>query len=148
MNQVIAYINQFKGKEFTGTPSPFGKWLNGIVKHVEEGQAQLEFRVRKEMTNPAGLLHGGVIASIIDEVIGIATYSLDDNKTKLSINLNIDYLAPAKEDDVVIATASINKKGRQIINATCDLHNQQGKLLARGYSNLLNSEVPKNKEQG
>lgn len=70
----LEILQSFKGKEFTESPSPFMKWLKPKVLDVEPGYVSMEYRVRKEMTNPIGTLHGGVTAAIIDDIIGAAMF--------------------------------------------------------------------------
>jgi acyl-coenzyme A thioesterase 13 len=60
------------------------------------------------------------------------------------INNVIDYFAPAMENDLIIADTSVIKKGKQIVNAQCEIWNaDKTKLIAKGYSNLLKTEIKK-----
>jgi acyl-coenzyme A thioesterase 13 len=132
------------GKEFSGSPSPFTHWLKPMILGADTGSVSFRFRVRQDMINPIGTLHGGVTAAIMDDVIGAAVYTLNEDHFFTTINNVVDYFVPAKEDDVIIANAQVVKKGRQIINAQCELWNEdQSRLLARGYSNLLRTDIKK-----
>ena len=70
-NKRLQLLQSFIGKPFTGSPSPYAKWLNGTVISADESSVEFQFEVRKEMTNPVGMLHGGVTAGIIDDCIGV-----------------------------------------------------------------------------
>ncbi len=143
-NTALAGLQAFIGKEFTSSPSPFMQWLKPIVLAAEEGKLTFQYTIRKEMTNPAAILHGGVTAAIIDDVIGATMFSYGEAYFYTSINLNVDYLAPAFEGDVIIAETSITKKGKQIVNAQCEVWNQdRTKLIAKGYTNLFKTEFKK-----
>jgi acyl-coenzyme A thioesterase 13 len=53
----------------------------------------------------------------------------------------IDYMAPAKLDELVTGRTEIIKLGQQIINVQFELWNiKKKRLLARGYSNNLKTE--------
>lgn len=122
-------------------PSPVGRWLKGIVTSAQEGNLEMEYLVRPEMCNPAGTLHGGMIATMMDDLMGGVMFSLNDPYFKMSINLNVDYFATATEGEKVRAHAELVKQGKQLLNAQCSLYNEKGKLLARGYSNLMRSNI-------
>ncbi|HQS50816.1 MAG TPA: hypothetical protein PLN99_02890, partial [Daejeonella sp.] len=70
INPHLAAIQQEIGMEFNNSPSPFSQWLKPIVRSAEVGALIFEYRIRKDMTNPMKVLHGGVSAGIIDDVIG------------------------------------------------------------------------------
>jgi acyl-coenzyme A thioesterase 13 len=120
---------------------PFTRWLGGVLRAVEVGAIAMEFTVREEMTNPVGFLHGGVQCAIMDDAIGLAGATLGDEKFLLSVNLTVDYLSKAKVGERVIADARIVREGRKVVNAECRLTSSDGRLISRGTSNLLRSQV-------
>jgi len=130
------------GREFTNSPSPYMNWLRPVVISAERGQLSLRYIIRKEMTNPMGTLHGGVTSSIVDDSIGATMFSLNENCFYTTLNLVVDYFAPAREGDIILADTIIVKKGRQLINAQCEIWNEKRtRLIARGYSNLLKTNI-------
>jgi len=132
------------GKAFTDTPSPFMQWLNPIIVSAEQGHLEFEYIVRWEWLNPIGKLHGGVTAAIIDDVLGATMFSLNEKSFYMTINNAIDYFSTAKEGERIIAEAKIIKKGKQFVNATCEIWNvDKSRLLARVISNLFRTEVNK-----
>jgi len=144
MNSHLEVLRAFVGKEFTASPSPFMLWLKPVVRSAEEGKLAFEYTVRKEMTNPIGTLHGGVTAAIIDDALGATIFSFNEPFFYTTINNVIDYLSAAREGDIIIAETSIIKKGKQFINAQCEVWNQdKTRLIAKGYSNLFKTEKKK-----
>ncbi len=93
------------------------------------------------MTNPIKLLRGGVIAAMMDDTLGATMLSLGEANFKISINLVIDYFNAAKVNDVVTVEATILKNGKNIINASCVMKNQDNKIIAKGNSNLFHSNI-------
>lgn len=111
----LAVLKSFTGKEFTSSPSPFMRWLN-----------------------PVGNLHGGVTAAIMDDIIGATMFSLNEEHFIVTINNSIDYFSTAKENDPIIAETKIIKRGKQFVNAECEIWNaDKTRLIARGTSNLF-----------
>ena len=134
----LAQLKQFIGKEFDQSPSPFMKWLNPIILSAKEGQLEFQYTVRPEWLNPVGNLHGGVTAAIVDDVIGATMFSLNENSFITTINNVIDYFSGAKENDNIVAETKIIKRGKQFINAQCEIWNaDKTRLIARGTSNLF-----------
>ncbi|MEJ5051146.1 PaaI family thioesterase [Chryseobacterium culicis] len=134
----LAQLQQFIGKEFDQSPSPFMKWLNPIVLSADEGQLAFQYTVRAEWLNPIGNLHGGVTAAIVDDIIGATMFSLNENSFITTINNVIDYFSTAKENDNIVAETKIIKRGKQFVNAQCEIWNaDKTRLIARGTSNLF-----------
>lgn len=134
----IPELQALVGQEMSGSPSPMGRWLRGILRSIDEGAMSVEFTVRPEMTNPAGVLHGGMIAAMLDDSIGVMVHSLVGIENyHTTVNLSIDYLAPAMGGDVVTASTKIIRHGKTMINAEGWLYNAAGKPLARATTNML-----------
>ncbi|MCU0445580.1 MAG: PaaI family thioesterase [Microscillaceae bacterium] len=124
------------GKETTVSPSPFARWLKGTLLEVEVGAVKVAFEIRPEMANPMGILHGGVIAGMLDDVLGMATLTLGNSHFYATVNLALDYLASAKVGERVIVEAKIVRNGKQIIHAVGEINSESGKLLAKASTNL------------
>lgn len=87
-NEKLALLQASIGKEFSDSPSPLGRWLQGVVRAAEKGTIMMEFIVRDEMTNSVGFMHGGAIAAVIDDMIGATILSLGRTKFYTSVNLS------------------------------------------------------------
>jgi len=138
MNQVIDFFKSHIGKYAAEiSPSNLGKWLNGKLVAVEEGTITVEFVVREEMTNPARILHGGTAASMMDDVMGMTVFVLGRENFYTTINLSIDYLLPAKIDDVLLVKSKIIRAGKTVINLECEIRNVDQKIVAKCTSNMV-----------
>ena len=137
----VEILRLYIGKEFENTPSPFMQWLKPVILAVEEGSLAFQYTVRPEWLNPAGNLHGGMAAAILDDIIGATIFTLEDPNFYSTINNAIDYFASAREKDIMIAETQIIKRGRNIVNVACTIYNaNKSKILARGTSNLMRME--------
>lgn len=137
--QRLLNFKTFTGKEIVHSPSHFMNWLKPTLISAERGELHCSYVVRKEMTNPYGILHGGITAGIIDDLIGATVYILGLNTRYTTVNNNIDYFAPAAEGDIITAKTAIVKQGRAIINLQCEVFlPSKQRLIAKGYSNMLN----------
>lgn len=142
MNKSLAFFKSQIGKDSSKSPSPLMRWLNPTLLSAEEGLLEFSYVVRKEMTNPMRIMHGGTTAAIIDDALGAAVFSLGNTNLYTTVNLAVDYFSTAKEGDVIIAKTTVVKKGKQIINAQCEVWNvDRTRMLAKGYSNLIKTEM-------
>ncbi len=121
------------------SPSPFGRWLNPVLKEVFDDGILCHFVVREEMTNPVGILHGGVMAGLIDELIGVSVFGMQLDAFYASISLNVEFLKAAKVNELIQARTFLIRKGRNLISMECKLYNESGDLLAKASSALLKS---------
>jgi uncharacterized protein (TIGR00369 family) len=137
-NQVLEYFESNIGKHAAEmSPSPLGRWLNGKLIAVEEGSLTVEFIVREEMTNPGKILHGGITASMLDDVMGMTVFSLGRESFYSTINLSIDYLLPAKVGDIIYVKSKVIRPGKTIIIMECEARNSEHKIIAKCTSNLV-----------
>lgn len=142
MNKVVKFFKTQIGQKMSNSPSPAGNWLNPVLLEIDEGKIIAEYIVRDEMTNPAGTLHGGMIALIADEQIGATIATLDLPEIYVSINLNTEFLFSAKKGETVTAKTQIIRKGKNIINSVCEIYNTNNQLIAKASSN--NYKLPSN----
>ncbi len=139
-NNRLQLLRRFIGKPFSGSPSPFSKWLNGTVLAADENAVEFQFEVRKEMTNPAGTLHGGVICGMFDDCIGVNFMILGTDHFFPTITLNVEFFSAAKEGDTVVVKTAIVKKGKSVINVKAEMFSSE-KMIASATSNLVMSEM-------
>lgn len=142
LQQRLTDFQLFTGKEILNSPSHFMNWLKPTLISAEKGTLHCSYRIRQEMTNPYGILHGGITAGIIDDLIGATVYLLGLKHSYTTVNNNIDYFAPANEGDIITARTAIIKQGRTIINLQCEVFLPvKNRLIAKGYSNMLRVEL-------
>lgn len=142
-NKILTQLQARLGKELSDSPSGLGRWLRGTLRNVEKGALTIDFDIREEMTNPIHILHGGALAAIMDEVMGMTAATLDKDTFYTSINLVIDFLSSGKPGETITARSRIVREGKNIVNTECIITNADGKLLAKGTSNLIRTEIPK-----
>jgi uncharacterized protein (TIGR00369 family) len=142
MNKTIEYFKQQIGQTITQTPSPVGLWLKGKLIDIELGSLTADIVVREEMTNPAGMLHGGSAALICDELMGAAVASLEKPNPFVSVNLHTEFLRPIRKGDTIRAKSEIIRNGKNVINAECKIYTAQGKLAVKSQSNLTAIQKP------
>jgi uncharacterized protein (TIGR00369 family) len=88
---------------------------------AQDGRAQLRFTATDEHLNPAGTVHGGVLATLVDTAMGLAARSrIGDEDVPATTQLTIAYLAAAQAGDLVI-TAAVRKRGAHLLLCDADI---------------------------
>jgi acyl-coenzyme A thioesterase 13 len=136
--QVLQYIKaQFEGKLVEGSRSAAGNWMEFTLDSIEKGNATISLEVKYDMTNPYGNIHGGMMALVMDEVIGWAVVSMDTDNHYTSLNLNVDFLYAIKQGERLKAVAEVIRAGKKIIHVECKVYDMQQRLLGKATSNLI-----------
>jgi len=104
------------------------------VLNVAPGRAEVRMTVRGDMLNGHATCHGGFIAALADSAFAFACNSY--NELTVASGFNVDFVAPAREGDVLTARCvEMSKAGRMGVY-DADVHNQRGERVAvfRGRS--------------
>lgn len=74
-------------------PSGVPEYIGQKIVKAEPGRVELSWTPGEHLCNPGGTVHGGFIATILDNGVCLAAASLGDLFVpQLTLNLNIDYL--------------------------------------------------------
>lgn len=82
----------------------FSQWLGIQIEEVRPGYCRLGMQIRKEMLNGFQIAHGGISFSLADSALAFASNSR--GKHALSIDTQINHLAPLREADRITAEAT------------------------------------------
>jgi uncharacterized protein (TIGR00369 family) len=140
-NSQLTFFQKMIGKELTNTPSPAGNWLAGTLLEMESGYTKVEYEVREEFCNPGRILHGGVSSLMLDDVIGMANFTMGSEYLMSSINLNVDFLSSAKLGEKVFVEAKLIRSGGNLNHWEGVIKKDSGKIVAKASSNMINTHV-------
>ncbi|XP_004406545.1 PREDICTED: acyl-coenzyme A thioesterase 13 [Odobenus rosmarus divergens] len=97
------------------------------------GKVVCEMKVEDDHTNKYGTLHGGLTATLVDNVSTMALLCTEWGAPGVSVDMNITYMSPAKIGEDIVITAHVLKQGKTLAFASVDLMNKTtGKLVAQG----------------
>lgn len=113
---------------------PYIKLLGMELIEINLGEAVLTLRVRDQLRQPHGLLHGGATASLIDTATAFAVVShLADDEKASTVDLTVHYLRPVSEGEIT-CTARVVKAGKRLLTVAAEVANAEGKLVATALS--------------
>ena len=140
---VLQFLNQNLDRKIVdGNPNPVSSWLDGTLKQAKLGSITAEFDVRADQCNHAGVLHGGIISTMLDEIMGMTLITVQIDHLYVTINLHVDFLFGAKAGEKVTVTSEVYRVGKKIANEEAKMYNQEGKIVAKGTSNLAATSIP------
>ena len=113
---------------------PFAKMIGMELVDMRTDEAVIKIEMRDELRQPAGVLHGGVTATLIDTAMAYAVITrLAEGERASTVDLTVHYLRPHTEDTFT-CTAKIVRAGKRIFTVSADVANEQGKLIATAVS--------------
>lgn len=115
-------------------PSGFRQLLGFRITEWREGDATLTLTIGPRHLNRSGVLHGGVIATLIDAAGGYAgCYCPHPNRVRRSVTVSMTthFLAQAKIGTLT-THARVRGGGRRLFIASVEVHDNSGALVAIG----------------
>jgi uncharacterized protein (TIGR00369 family) len=121
--------------------SSFGRWdatyfpsLLGIeVQEIRDGYCRMGLPWRFELTQPAGVVHGGVVASLIDSVVVPAIGAGYDEPVRFAtVDLHVQYQGAVVNQDMV-AEGWVTRRGRSVVFCEAEVCTAAGEVVAKGF---------------
>jgi len=101
----------------------------------QTGRATGKFVLGSRYAGGAGFVHGGVIAVLLDEVMGKISKLLEERA--VTAELNIEYRKPVPTGaEIVVSGWQEEEKGRNRFRVG-EIHDAKGNLLARGRGRFV-----------
>jgi uncharacterized protein (TIGR00369 family) len=118
---------------------PMGVLMNFDLAEAERGRVVMTCTPGEEHYNPLGVIHGGLLCTLLDTVIGCATHTtLERGTGYTSIELKVSYLRPVTLDTGKLTGAgTVTKEGRRVVFADGTVTDSEGNLVATASSSLL-----------
>lgn len=115
--------------------------LGMAIVSVLPGQATIAMTVRPDMVNGHHICHGGLIFTLADSAFAYACNS--HNQNTVASACSIDFLAPAKEGDVLEAECVERSLSRRtgVYDTTVRIRGGKTVALFRGKSARISGEV-------
>jgi len=110
----------------------FPKFVGLTVEEMRTDYARMRLPYRPELDQPAGVVHGGAIATLIDTVVVPAVGSaFDAIPPMLTLTMNINYLGAIVASDAV-AEGWVTRRGRSIVFCEVLVRDGGGAVAATG----------------
>ena len=120
-------------------PSPMASLMGYDLVEAAEGRAVFAVTPAEFHYNPAGHVHGGFAATVLDSAMGCAVYTtVGLGETYTTIELKVNYLKPITvATGPLRGTGTVLHRGRRTALAEGRLEDAAGKLLAHATTTCL-----------
>ena len=120
-------------------PPPMASVFGFTIAEIGLGHVVFECTPDESAYNTIGLVHGGLVCTLADTVVGCAVQTtLDAGMACTSIDLNVSYLRPVTASSGVLrAVGKVTKPGRRVAYTAAEICDGRGKLVATATSSLL-----------
>jgi acyl-CoA thioesterase len=108
----------------------FAQQIGIELDEIRRGFATLHLDIRNDLKQNSGLVHGGVIASLIDTAAAFAVMThLAPEQTAATVDLTIHYLRPLTTGRL-IARARVLQAGRRLVTSSVEVFNETENFVA------------------
>lgn len=118
---------------------PFAQLLGIDVFDIGDGHARMTLAPREFHYNPMGCVHGGILSTLLDTVMGTAIHTaLPAGQGYLTLSLNVTFLRPILEHTgEVMAEGLVVSIARGVATAEGRITNVRGEICATGTAVCL-----------
>ncbi len=121
-----------------GVENPAGLHIRFF--NTENGEVRATYTPPEHFVGYPGILHGGIIATILDETMGRAAMVEDPNRFMFTGKIEIKYVKPVPIGEQITVTARLTKDRGRVAHASGELKLADGSVAATATCTLV--EVP------
>ena len=122
--------------------SPFSAHIGAEMEELRDGYARLSLVLEPHHTNPSGAMHGGVITTLRDEVLGGAIASLRGIEVMYAaphatVEMNASFLLGARPGDKIVVEGRVLRLGKRVAFGEAEAHRAGRSAAARPDGELI-----------
>ena len=113
------------------------------ITEAEQGRVVVTADPKQIHLNPAGTVHGGLAATMLDSGMGLAIHSiLDRGIGSTTLEFKISFLRPiTPQTGPIRAEGTVISRGRRVSTAEGRVTDREGRLLVHGTTTCLIFEI-------
>jgi uncharacterized protein (TIGR00369 family) len=105
---------------------------------VAPGRVRIELTVEPRHLRDLGIMHGGVLATLLDTVMGTAVSAqAPSGHFVVTVQLNVNFIRPAWQGETLVATGEVTHSGRQTAVARGEVRTSQDVLVGSGSGTFM-----------
>ncbi|HKE49656.1 MAG TPA: PaaI family thioesterase [Rhodanobacteraceae bacterium] len=117
--------------------APYPKLIGLTIASLSFDRCRIELTLRDDHMQPFGIVHGGVIATLIDTATFWAAFlRLPEDAGLVNVDLKLNYLKAVARGHLR-AEGECLRFGRQISYTVASVYNEDNELIAHGTSTMM-----------
>ena len=139
----IDYLHAIKAA--TVPRAPIGALLGFEFGAIEAGRVVMTLQPGEHMNNPGGTMHGGMMATLLDSVMGCAVHStLPLGRAYTTLEIKVNYIrAVTAASGLITAEGRLVHAGRQVALADATATDANGRVVATATTTCLIFDIPR-----
>ena len=110
---------------------PFGHFMGMKITYLSKDKVEAEMPMREELNNRFGMMHGGAIMALSDNLGGTATFAnLKEGERTATIESKTNFFAPIPVGDIARAECTPLHRGRTTMVWQTRITRNDGRLCA------------------
>ncbi len=107
------------------------------------GRSELALVVDERHLRNMPILHGGVLATLLDSALGVAASSVAPaDRLTVTAQLNVNFIRPAFPGERLLAVGEVRHSGRQSVVAFGEVRTEGNELVATASGTFLFTDMP------
>ncbi|EPY06836.1 thioesterase superfamily protein [Paenibacillus alvei TS-15] len=123
----VAIASERLDQLYAQAKGTFWDYLGCETVTAEPGYVVLKLDARRHHLNAIDIVHGGVLSSLLDNAMGLATMLARPDEHTVTSNLNVNFVAPLHTGELRV-TAEIVHETRRSITCTGRVMDAEGNL--------------------
>jgi acyl-CoA thioesterase len=119
--------------------NPFANLIGIKIDRLANNYCRLSLVLDEKCLNYYGGVHGGVLATLADNCMGMALRGAGIQP--ITVELTVNYLRQPEIDDLLMAEGLIIHRGNTIVLAECAIKSRDLQIVARGKGVFLNRGI-------
>jgi phenylacetic acid degradation protein PaaD len=109
--------------------SPHALQMGMRLVELSHGYSKVKLELQEEFLNWENMIHGGVIATLLDQAFGCACNTLEN--IHVAVQMNIHFLAAAPVGETIYAESRVLHAGKRVGASEMTVTDSKGKTIAR-----------------
>lgn len=100
---------------------PFVDLIGPLWVRTVDGVKEYGMQIEKKHLNSNGIVHGGMLMSVIDQVVSHVIFDQGDRTPMATIDMSTNFIDAVREGDWLSARAQIQRRTRSLVFVTGQL---------------------------
>lgn len=105
----------------------FWSYLGCEFVSADEKEVVIALDAKEHHTNSMGIIHGGVLTSLMDQAMGMAATAAKDQDNCVTTNINVHFMSPMTTGRLIVTARVLHMAGRSL-TTEARIHNGEGTL--------------------
>ncbi|QYK61697.1 Thioesterase superfamily protein [Paenibacillus sp. S25] len=115
------------GKMLEGENNTFWEYLGCELVAADANEVQIALEAKQEHTNVMGIVHGGVLTSLMDQAMGMVSMASRNMDPCVTTNLNVHFLSAMRQGRLEVRARILHQGGRTI-TTEAEVRDSEGTL--------------------